>query len=62
MRYMRLDFIDEETWMQLPLEAQHWLNATTQNETFLQNNGELAYAVFSKPTAKNLSFQDSYEI
>jgi hypothetical protein len=63
MQYTRPEFLDEETWIRLPLEAQRRLDATAQNQTNPPSINEgPAYAVFGEPTPLNVANQDSYDM
>jgi hypothetical protein len=60
MRFLRPEYVDEDTWAQLPEKAQHWLDATLKNQRDAQENEELVYQVYGEPAPPDHNLQATY--
>jgi hypothetical protein len=64
MRYMRPEYIDEETWARLPEEARRQLDATPRPPDQRYPHRDEAegstYAIFGEPTAPNEGPRNPY--
>jgi hypothetical protein len=60
MRFLKPEFVDEDTWARLPEEARRLLDATTPDQRDAQDNEESAYRVYGEPAPPDHNIRAVY--